>query len=151
VPRIEVFGREMSKGSDMEWLRRVGETVFSGEGWQGKGSLSIVLVDDDAIQELNSRFLHRDKPTDVMAFPLEDEAEGVWGEVYVSEERAAAQARTYGVSLKEEMARLVVHGMLHLLGYDDGDETARNAMRDREDMYLNRLIRNRRRKAVFQG
>ncbi|MFH1942492.1 MAG: rRNA maturation RNase YbeY [bacterium] len=141
MPRIEVFRQEMGGGSDVEWLHRIGETVLLGEGWQGKGSISIVLVDDKEIRELNSRFLHRDRPTDVLAFPLEDGEEDVWGEVYVSEERAKEQALAYGVTFEEELARLVVHGVLHLVGYDDKDKKTQREMREREDVYLNRLIK----------
>ena len=107
-----------------------------GEGWKAKGSCNVVLVGDGAIRDLNRRFLKRDHPTDVLAFPLGDGGEGIWGEVYVSEDRAREQAARYGVSFREELARLVVHGVLHLMGYDDKDEGSRKVMREREDHYL---------------
>jgi probable rRNA maturation factor len=125
------------------WIRRIGKAVLRGEGWKGKGNLSIILVDDKKIRELNRRFLQSDRPTDVLAFPLEDEDTGVWGEVYVNGNLAREQALMYGVSFGEELARLIVHGVLHLMGYDDGDENSREEMREREDHYLNRLVRKR--------
>jgi probable rRNA maturation factor len=127
----------------LKWIRRIGKAVLRGEGWKGKGNLSIILVDDKKIRELNRRFLQSDRPTDVLAFPLEDEDTGVWGEVYVNGNLAREQALMYGVSFGEELARLIVHGVLHLMGYDDGDENSREEMREREDHYLNRLVRKR--------
>ena len=124
----------------MNWVRRIGKAVLRGEGWKGGGILSIVLVDDSAIQELNSRFLQKDVATDVIAFPLEDEEEGVWGEVYISGERAKEQSSEYGVSFEEELARLIVHGVLHLVGYEDGNRSSRKRMREKEDYYLTRIF-----------
>lgn len=133
----------MEQEVSLKWIRRIGKAVLRGEGWKGKGNLSIILVDDKKIRELNRRFLQSDRPTDVLAFPLEDEDTGVWGEVYVNGNLAREQALMYGVSFGEELARLIVHGVLHLMGYDDGDENSREEMREREDHYLNRLVRKR--------
>lgn len=133
----------MEQEVSLKWIHRIGKAVLRGEGWKGKGNLSIILVDDKKIRELNRRFLQSDRPTDVMAFPLEDEDTGVWGEVYVNGDLAREQASIYGVSFEEELARLIVHGVLHLLGYDDGDENSREEMREREDHYLARVVREK--------
>ncbi len=129
-------GREVNQ----DWVRRIGQRVVREEGEKKKGVLSIVLVDDTTIQELNRRFLKKDRPTDVIAFPLGDEEEGVWGEVYVNQERAREQAGKYGVSFEEELARLIVHGVLHLVNYGDADTGSRRRMREREDYYLTRIF-----------
>ena len=116
------------------------EEVLLGENWQGKGILSVVLGDDKMLKELNQRFLKRNRPTDVMAFPLgADREEEVWGEIYVSIERAKEQALIYNVSFSEELARLIIHGILHLFDYDDIDESSKKVMKAREDYYLNRI------------
>jgi probable rRNA maturation factor len=120
-------------------VRRIAEAVLAGEGSGGKGiaklELSIVLADDAFIRGLNARFLKKDRPTDVIAFPLGEDG-GPWGEVYVSVERTAEQAEEYGVPPREELARCVIHGVLHLLGYDDGTKREREGMRRKEDEYL---------------
>jgi probable rRNA maturation factor len=111
-------------------------------------------VDDDAIRDLNLRFLKKDRPTDVIAFELGGRVATtsgllsgtdpnsrtfggeVWGEVYVSAERTREQAVDYGVPPKEELARCVIHGVLHLLGYDDNTVRERRAMKGKEEEYL---------------
>ncbi len=120
-------------------VRRIAETVLAGEGHGRKGlpkgELSVVLTDNAFIRELNARFLRKDRPTDVIAFPLGEEG-GTWGEVYVSVERTGEQAAEYGVPPVQELARCVIHGVLHLLGYDDGTKSGREEMRRKEGEYL---------------
>ena len=114
---------------------------MKGEAWTGQGTLNIVLVDDLNIQGLNARFLSKDRPTDVMAFPFGEEKGGVWGEVYVSTDRAMAQASEYDVSYTHELSRLIIHGVLHLLGYDDSTVPQRRSMRAKESYYLDRFFK----------
>jgi probable rRNA maturation factor len=87
--------------------------------------VNIVFVGDRQIQELNRRFLKRDRPTDVISFnSVQPRLRGepcLLGEVYVSRDRARAQARQYGVTYASELRRLVLHGLLHLLGIDHGE------------------------------
>lgn len=78
--------------------------------------LSILLTDDAGIRELNREYRGKDKPTDVLSFPMND-AE-LLGDIVISMDRAAAQAEEFGCTVMEEEARLLVHGLLHLLGYD---------------------------------
>ncbi len=82
--------------------------------------VNLIFVSDQTIQELNRRFLHRDRPTDVISFN-DDEPQlpgepRLLGEVYISRGRARAQAREYGVTYESELRRYVLHGLLHLLG-----------------------------------
>jgi len=139
-PRIEVYSGEKRGEIPLDWVHRTSEEVLSGENWKGNGILSIVLGDDTMLKELNRRFLKKNRPTDVIAFPLGDGGEEeVWGEVYVSIERAREQALIYHVSFNEELARLIIHGVLHLLGYDDKDESSKKEMRAKEDYYLGEI------------
>jgi probable rRNA maturation factor len=88
--------------------------------------LSIVLSDDHQLHDLNSRFLGIDAPTDVLSFPGGDtdpDSDQLYlGDVVISYPRAAAQAAAGGHSLQAELQLLVVHGVLHLCGYDHADE-----------------------------
>ena len=109
-----------SKVVDPVGMKRFVRTVLRGEGF-GEGAVTVVLADDATLRDLNARFRHRDRVTDVLSFPLgeEDEGGGTYlGDVVVSLERARSQAPRFGNDVETELARLVAHGLLHLLGYD---------------------------------
>ncbi|WP_422929845.1 rRNA maturation RNase YbeY [Singulisphaera sp. PoT] len=102
-----------------------------------QASISLALVDDATIHEVNRRHLEHDWPTDVITFPLSDPDEPVLaGELVVSTEMAATTAKRAGVDPWAELALYVVHGLLHLCGYDDHSAEDREAMRSREDAIL---------------
>lgn len=89
----------------------------------------MALVTDEQIREVNRRFLGRDRPTDVMAFPL-GEGPGAWGEVVISVDTARRQAEERNADLKEELLLLAVHGTLHLLGWEDDTPAGWQRMMD---------------------
>lgn len=120
--------------------------------------VSLTLAGDAHIHGLNRRYLDRDEPTDVLSFPMGDddalgkEAAGgdpgggteprepfLLGDVVVSVDRARDQASEHGRPFPEELARLVSHGVLHLLGYTDESEEASAAMHAKENAVLTRL------------
>jgi probable rRNA maturation factor len=107
--------------------------------------LSILLVDDDEMSELNRQYLSRDHPTNVLAFSMKEGENthlhpAVLGDVVVSTETARREALERGVTLEEEMALLLVHGVLHLLGYDhEGAPEAAAYMEAKEQEILARL------------
>lgn len=106
--------------------------------------VSVALVDDGRIRELNRDYRGKDTPTDVLSFPMSEVVETedgrslfLLGDVVVSLPTAARQAAEYGWTPGEEIARLVVHGTLHLLGYDHKDEAEEaEVMRRREEQIL---------------
>lgn len=102
------------------------------DGGVEEGEVSLALLDDEAIRELNARHLDHDRPTDVLAFALWEEGEPVVGDVYVGFEQARRQAAEAGVDLDEELVRLAVHGTLHVLGWDHPEEAE---ARDDSPMY----------------
>lgn len=95
-------------------------------------ALNIVFLDDRRIKKINAKFLGHRWATDVITFPLELDP-AVEAEVYISVETARSNARTYGVSLRSEIARLLIHAVLHLSGYDDTSASAADRMKQRED------------------
>lgn len=105
-------------------------------------AISFVLVDDDVISRLNRRFLGHRGATDVITFSL-GSATALEGEAYLSVPTARRNAIAYGVPLRMELARLAIHAILHLCGYNDGDEPAREAMKRAEDRHLATWIRHR--------
>jgi probable rRNA maturation factor len=94
--------------------------VLEGET-EEEATLSITFVDTDAMRRLNREALGRDRPTDVIAFRLEDPS-GLVGDVYVCPAVAGENATAAGVATAEELVRLVVHGVLHVLGHDHPEE-----------------------------
>ncbi|WP_148136669.1 rRNA maturation RNase YbeY [Candidatus Formimonas warabiya] len=112
--------------------------------------VSILLVDDAEIQELNRSYRGMDRPTDVLSFAMNEEMEGapefisleesnLLGDIVISLETAGRQAEEYGHSLERELGFLTVHGMLHLLGYDHGNEAETAEMRQKEEKILNQV------------
>lgn len=85
---------------------------------RSEGVVNLILTNDRAIRKLNRIYRHRDKATDVLAFPMGEE--GIIGDIAISKDTAKRNSRKFGISLKEELKRLTVHGVLHLLGYEHG-------------------------------
>ena len=104
------------------------------------GEVDVILSDDALLAELNQRFRNLPRATDVLSFPAEDPGPARHlGEVVMSAQRAIVQAPRYGHSVAEEVARLLVHGLLHLLGYEHDTSSGRRAMRRAERTHLERL------------
>jgi probable rRNA maturation factor len=88
---------------------------------EDESELSVALIGNAEMRKLNARFRHKDYPTDVLSFPVEDVlpgAERLLGDVIISVDKARQQAKERRRSLDEEMTTLLIHGVLHLLGYD---------------------------------
>lgn len=94
--------------------------------------LSVALVDDRAIHELNRRYLQHDCPTDVITFPLSGAGEPLVAEIVVSVETAAREARRRRCTCEDEVLLYLIHGILHLCGYDDHAESDSRRMRRRQ-------------------
>ena len=100
-----------------------------------QADLKIVCIGSRCSRGLNREYLGHDYVTDVISFPLERGVH-VEGEVYVNLDRARSQAREYGVSFRNEVARLAIHGTLHLAGYDDTGTMDARRMKKREEEHL---------------
>jgi len=96
-------------------------------------SISVVLCSDTVIRSLNRTYRRKDRPTDVLSFPFNDA--DLLGEIYISLPRCAVQARRYGLAFDQEVVRMFVHGMVHLLGYDHHSARDRIAMETVEERY----------------
>ena len=98
--------------------------------------ISLAIVDDEAIHELNRQYLDHDWPTDVLSFVLENTGGRLEGEVILSADTAATVADELGCSPAAEQLLYVVHGMLHLVGFDDKSPEDAQLMRAAEDKFL---------------
>jgi len=123
---IDVF-LEVDAPLPEAWLRRVAAMALASQHQPAGAAVSVVVCDDATIQELNRRYRRVDRPTDVLAFGVGEGESVPWpqelavralGDVVVSWPRAVAQAREAGHAPERELALLVIHGCLHLLGYD---------------------------------
>ena len=112
---IEVVSRQRGKKIDREkWLDFAVEALDA-IGKHGS-SVTIAFVSDKNIHKLNREFRNVDRPTDVLSFPAEEETN--LGDIAISVETAAAQAKENGLTFEAEIAQLILHGLLHLSGYD---------------------------------
>jgi rRNA maturation RNase YbeY len=99
--------------------------------------LQYVFCSDGFLHKMNLSFLQHDDYTDIITFDLAEEGDQfVKGEIYISVDRVTANAIELGVSLEQEMLRVIFHGALHLCGYSDKSKSAKMLMRKREDFYL---------------
>ncbi|MCK4591785.1 MAG: rRNA maturation RNase YbeY [Candidatus Latescibacteria bacterium] len=132
-------GTEKLSKFNTQGLRLASQRLLGYLGYE-KEEVNIVFANDKFIRELNRRYRQVDLPTDVLCFDLSEHlSEEKTGEIYISLERAAKQAQQYEVSLENEVARLVVHGLLHLVGYDDQSDTDREVMDQKTEGYLSQF------------
>ena len=110
--------------------------------------VSLVLIDDKRIHELNFEYRGVDRPTDVLSFALQEEVDGepdievedeMLGDILISVERAREQAAEYGHSFEREIIYLAGHGTLHLLGFDHEEELDKQEMRSKEEEIMGKL------------
>lgn len=121
VMMVEVINRQRRRRMDPARWREFAEKALSEIGAEGKGA-TIVFVSDRAARDLNRRYRGRNMATDVLSFPTEpaafEQPEMNLGDVVISVERAQAQSAEHGLAFDEEVAQLILHGLLHLCGYD---------------------------------
>ncbi len=130
-------------------IRRCCNAVLLNEDFKGSVEISVTIVDDESIHELNLKHRNIDRATDVLSFPMgidgeydinNDTGAQMLGDIVISMEHAIKQAELYGHSINREIAFLTVHSMLHLLGYDHepgGLDLVR--MREKEEQVLTQL------------
>lgn len=113
-------------------------------GWEGAAAeVSVTFLGPVRMRRLNRAHLGHDAVTDVISFALPGPDGSLVGDVYICRAQAARNAVTHGVSLREELVRLVVHGTLHVLGHDHPEGASRTAspMWRRQERYVRRLLR----------
>ncbi len=132
---IELSDRQSTHRFDADRLVSAARFVVAEEGI-ARATVSIAVVDDDTIHDLNRRYLQHDYTTDVLSFVFERSPDQLNGEVIVSADTAASAASEYGWSIEEELLLYVIHGTLHLVGYDDRANESQSEMRNRERHYL---------------
>lgn len=140
APAIEIADQQCLK-VDSEPLIQIASIILSEHGVL-EGELSIALVDDAAIRDVNAKYLNHDWETDVISFVLEENDDLLIGQLIVSTETAQNVASEIGSTMEEELALYVAHGTLHLVGYDDLDEASAKEMKAAEKKYLQKFSIN---------
>ncbi len=129
---IEVSNTVSAEVETIELLQNTAIAALVDQAVPAPASVALLLTDDETLQALNLTFRNVDKPTDVLSFtdgePAFPDAPIHLGDIAISMERAATQAAANGHSQQAELQLLVVHGILHLLGYDHGDSAEKAAM-----------------------
>lgn len=128
---IAIANEQTTLALDEDRLRQAVTWILT-EAKIAEATISLAVVDDPTIHELNREYLQHDYATDVLSFLLERDATSLEGEVIVSADTATTRAEDYGWSAHDELLLYVVHGTLHLVGYDDGLSQARREMRRQE-------------------
>ena len=135
---VSIAIRWKKKPVDRARLARLVRLVLAGEGRRG-ARVGVVLTDNDELHRLNRDFRERDMVTDVLSFPADatDSEDGRYlGDIAISLERAAEQAARFGNRFPDEVDRLLVHGLLHLCGFDHHTPADGRRMKARERTYL---------------
>jgi probable rRNA maturation factor len=137
---------EQTEQVGLSGLHSLAELVLREEGYPYDAEVTLLFVSEPEMASYNQRFLEREGPTDVLAFPVEELLPGIvpdhdpqgpplmLGDVLVAPAYVRRQADEHGVTFEDEMALMVTHGILHLLGYDhvDDDQAERMERRERE-------------------
>lgn len=133
---------------DLAGVRLLAESVLADEGYPAASEITVMFVTDDAMAEYNERFMSRTGPTDVLAFPVDRLQPGVapdhvpgsppvmLGDVIIAPSHVSRQAMEHGAEFTHELALMVVHGMLHLMGWDHADDSQAEEMEARERALL---------------
>jgi rRNA maturation RNase YbeY len=131
-------------GDELETLAAF---VLSSEGATGYWEITVALVDDARLRSLHRDFMGIDTPTDIMTFPADESGgENPGGELAISVDHAMTQAGEWGLSPGEEIAFLTVHGLLHLLGWQDDTNEQRQSMLEKQQDLIARWRRQASRK-----
>lgn len=113
------------------WLK----TVIISEG-KKTGDIQYIFCDDKHLNKINKKYLNHDTFTDIITFPTTINKDIISGEIYISIDRISENSKIQSVSFDDELSRVIVHGVLHLIGYNDHSVPEKKLMRSKEDYYL---------------
>ena len=129
-----VIPNDINFGLINGWLKSVIKTEQKLEG-----EIVYLFCSDDYLVKININFLQHDTLTDIITFPTTNELEIISGEIYISFERVVDNSKKLDIELKTELYRVIVHGVLHLIGYEDKTKEQSLLMREKENYYLMRF------------
>ena len=137
---INFFNQEISfKLNNQEKISSWILKTFKAEELIKEIELSIIFCSDDALLEINKKFLNHDYYTDIITFPIEETNTVFEAELYISIDRVKENAKNLSIAFQDELHRIVIHGVLHLCGYKDKTNKEIEEMRFKENFYLKTL------------
>ena len=125
---------------DENWVRSVCENMLMDSN-QNEASITFIFSNDDRLRKLKKEYFGEDVFTDTISFNLEEESDPIEGEVYISLERVFENAHTFQQDIITEYKRVIIHGCLHLLGYNDELPEDKKKMTELEETYLSHNIK----------
>ena len=130
-----VLPKNIDFGKVESWIRG----VIIDEG-KTLGEINYMFCNDDYLHKINLDFLQHDTFTDIITFPTTEDKEIISSEIFISLDRVKDNSITLGADFKSEFLRVVVHGILHLVGYDDKTKQQADLMREKENIYINKFL-----------
>ena len=124
---------------DNDWLNCICNNILNDNN-QDTATISIILSNDEKLRQLKKQYFRKDVLTDVISFNLEEKGNPVEGEIYISINRVSENAKKYKQDIGIELKRVIIHGCLHLLGYDDQTPEEKTTMTRLEDHYLSQSV-----------
>ena len=134
-----IYDMEETAAIDDDWLNNTCNTILKDKK-QNTATISIILTNDKKLLELKNQYFKQDLLTDVITFNLEEDGEPIDGEIYISLNRVSENSREFKQDVGRELKRVIIHGCLHLLGYDDQTPEGKKIMTRMEDHYLSQPI-----------
>jgi probable rRNA maturation factor len=119
-------------------LRRWLENAIREENWV-PGAINFIICNDEYLYKMNRKYLKQKTLTDILTFPMAEDGNTVSADLYISIDRVRDNSKKYKQQVKKELARVMIHGILHLIGYDDHDEEGVKKIREKEELYLKDL------------
>lgn len=122
------------KGKIRQWIL---ESVKN-EGFKRVGELSFIFCSDDYLLEINKQYLNHDTYTDIVTFDSSEDEDTIAGDIFISVERIRENAQKFRVAERDELHRVIIHGVMHLCGYPDKKPAEKAKMTAKEDEYLSK-------------
>jgi len=133
---INFFNEDISlRLNDKNKIRKWIADVVQSEG-QAINNLNFIFCSDKYLKALNVNYLQHDDHTDVITFDLTDEEEVISGDIFISLERVKENAKKYKTTIRDELHRVMIHGVLHLIGYEDDTDRKKARIREYENNHL---------------
>ena len=129
------FDSNVLKEVDTNWINIICTNIFNDNN-HINANITIILSNDDRLYELKKKYFNKDLLTDVISFNLEEDGDPIEGEVYISLERIKENAIRFNQGIEVEFKRVIIHGCLHLIGFDDQTNKDKKKMTSLENYYL---------------
>ncbi|WGS64763.1 rRNA maturation RNase YbeY [Marinitoga aeolica] len=137
--KINIFNEQKIKNIDINKLKNIAKNVLLKEVGEGNYELNILITDNKNIKYYNEEYRKKEGPTDVLSFEYGLDKD-VIGDIIISVEKIEEQAPEFGNTFEEEFFYILIHGILHICGYDHIDENEKREMFDLQDKYFKELF-----------